>query len=351
MSAAKRPVRAMVMAAGAGTRLRPLTFAVPKPMVPIANRPVLEYTIEHLKRHGIQEVVLNLHSHPDMIRSHFGDGSAFGMRIRYSAEPELLGTAGGVKKMEEFLGGGSFLVMSGDGLTSVNLRKLLRFHRAKRSLGTMGLQEVNSRFEYGVTKTSPSGRIARFYEKPSWGDVFSNEVNTGIYVFEPRIFAFMPKGKTYDFGRELWPLLLRRKEPIFGFPVKDYWCDVGSLGEYRRAQRDMLDRKVGFALPGQEITPGVWMEEGAVVERTAKIEGPCLIGKGARIGADALVGPYTVIGHRTEIGPEAVIRASTLWNDVRVGTRVRLENCIVTHTTSLGEGLNAYDAALVPAVS
>lgn len=186
------PVRAMVMAAGAGTRLRPLTNAVPKPMIPIANRPVLEYTIVNLRRHGITDIILNLHAQPEMIRNYFKDGSAWDVRIEYSHEPELLGTAGGVKKVEKFLSGGTFLVLSGDGLTNADLTSLLAFHRRSKSVATMAIQGVDTRFEYGVTVTAKGGRITRFIEKPRWSDVFTNEVNTGIYVFEPEVLASIP---------------------------------------------------------------------------------------------------------------------------------------------------------------
>jgi len=234
----------MVMAAGAGTRLHPLTITVPKPMVPIANRPVLEYTIENLKRHGITELVLNLHNHPELIKKHFGTGFAWGVKIHYSYEPTLLGTAGGVKNVESFLKRGTFLVMSGDGLSDVNLTALLAFHRRRKAVGTMALKPMDMRLEYGVTLTDANGRIQKFVEKPLWSDVFFNTVNSGIYVFEPSVLAQIPAGKTYDFGHDLWPKLLKRRARIYGQEIGDYWCDVGNLSEYRRAQKDVLEGKI-----------------------------------------------------------------------------------------------------------
>ena len=174
-------MKAMVMAAGAGTRLRPLTLAVPKPMVPVANRPVLEYTLLNLKRHGITDIMLNLHAFPQMIRDYFQDGSRWGVNLHYSYEPKLLGTAGGVKKVESFLKGEPFLVMSGDGLTDTDLTAFMAFHRKKKSYASLVLKPIDSHFDYGVTFMNAAGRVQRFVEKPAWGDVFSNQVNAGIY--------------------------------------------------------------------------------------------------------------------------------------------------------------------------
>jgi len=337
----------MVMAAGAGTRLRPLTYALPKPMVPIANRPVLEYTLENLKRHGIQEVVLNLHSHPALIRDHFKDGAAWGLKIRYSLEPELLGTAGGVKKVESFLKKGTFLVMSGDGLTDVNLTELLAFHRSRRSVGTMALKPLDTRFEYGITMTDPGGRITRFVEKPRWSDVFSNQVNTGIYVFEPSILSRIPKGRVYDFGLELWPALLKERQPIHGYVLQEYWCDVGNLHEYRRAQCDALEGKAGIQLPGRPIQSGVWVGEGTVIEPGARLEAPCLIGKRCHIAREAVIGAYTVIGDRARISRRCVLQNCILWNDVHVERQVRLENCVIGHHARVTENISVYEGSVI----
>lgn len=340
-------IRAMVMAAGAGTRLRPLTLELPKPMVPVANRPVLEYTLENLRRHGIREVVLNLHNHPQLIRDYFKDGSSWGMRISYSFEPKLLGTAGGVKKVENFLKGGTFLVMSGDGLTDVNLTDLLSFHKKRKSKATMGLKPIEARFDYGVTLTDRRGKITRFYEKPKWSDVFSNEVNTGIYVFEPEILDLIPAGKTYDFGHELWPKLLRKRYPIYGFPVTDYWCDVGNLNEYRRGQHDILDGQVRFHLPGRQIRPGIRVDEGTLIGKDVKLESPCLIGQNCRIGQGTLIGANTVIGNRARIGKQVQLRNCILWDDVSVADHVSLDNCVIGRQAEVAESISVFEGTLM----
>jgi len=342
-------VRAMVMAAGAGTRLRPLTYEIPKPMVPVANRPVLEYTVENLKRHGITEIIFNLHNYPGLIRDHFKDGSAWGVRIHYSFEPKLLGTAGGVRKAGRFLENSTFLVMSGDGLTDINLSQLISFHRQKKSAATIGLKCVDERFEYGVTLTDARGRIQKFIEKPQWRDVFSNQVNTGIYVFEPRILKQIPPRRVVDFGHEIWPKLLSKGEPIYGYLTDRYWCDVGNLTEYRRAQRDFLEGKAGFSPPGVEIRPRVWVEEGARIAAGVKLEAPCLIGRRSRIAKGSLIGAYTVIGRDARIGPGSSLRNCILWDGVSVGRRVKLENCVIGHRARVRESISMYEGSVIQA--
>lgn len=342
-------IRAMVMAAGAGTRLRPLTQAIPKPLVPIANRPVLEYTVENLKRHGITEIIFNLHNHPELIRDRFKDGAAWGVKIRYSYEPKLLGTAGGVRKAAPFLSGGTFLVMSGDGLTDIDLTALLAFHRRKKSAATLALKKVDMKFDYGVTLTDPRGKVKKFVEKPQWGDVFSNQVNTGIYVFEPRILRQIPAGRVSDFGHDIWPKLLAQGEPIYGYVTDRYWCDVGNLSEYRRAQRDFLEGKVGFRPPGILIRPGVWVEEGAKIARNVRLEAPCLIGRDSVLAKGSVIGAYTVVGRRARIGSGSRLHNCILWNDVRVGQRVRLENCVIGHRARVTESISMYEGSVIQA--
>ncbi len=340
-------VRAMVMAAGAGTRLHPLTASVPKPMVPIANRPVLEYTIENLRRHGVTEMILNLHSHPELIRNHFKNGEAWGVRIQYSQEPELLGTAGGVRNVASFLKGNTFFVMSGDGLTDINLTRMLDFHKSQKALATIALKAVDTRFEYGVTLTNQKGRITRFIEKPLWSDFFSNAVNTGIYLLEPRVLAKIPSGTPYDFGSQLWPKLLKERARLFGHRTDAYWCDVGNLREYRRAQKDVLDGKVRLPFSGQLIQPRVWVDEGTVIDRSVKIDPPCLIGRNCRIEKGAHIGAYTVIGHHARIGRRTRLSNCILWNNVRVAQRVNLENCIIGHGARVSENISVYEGAVI----
>jgi len=340
-------VRAIVLAAGAGTRLRPLTYETPKPMVPVVNRPVIHHVLDNLLRHGIKEVAVNLFAHAEQVRGYCGDGSRWSLGLRYSLEPKLMGTAGAVKKVAGFLKSGPFFVMSGDGLSDIDLTAMLEFHRKRRALATMAVKAVDVRFEYGVTLLGRGGRIQGFKEKPSWGEVFSNMVNTGIYLFEPEVLRLIPSGTVYDFGHELWPKLLKRRLPIFAYETKDYWTDVGNLSEYRQSQIDALDRRIRINIPGSEVRKGIWVEGGSAIDPKAVLRSPCLIGKGCRIEAGAQIGPYTVVGDRAIIGTQANLKNCILFDNVTVGRDVHLSNCIIGPKGSVKENITVYEAAVL----
>jgi NDP-sugar pyrophosphorylase family protein len=339
-------VKAFVMAAGAGTRLRPLTFAIPKPMVPVVNKPVLEHTLENLKHHGITDIALNLHCYPGMIKRHFGDGSRFGIKIRYSFEKTLMGTAGGVKKLENYLDS-TFIVMSGDGLTDINLTKAVRFHKAKKALATMILKSVDAQFEYGVTIIDTDGRIKKFVEKPKWSDVFANTVNTGIYIFEPEILKYIPENSFYDFGFQLWPDLLKKHKRIFGYNMDEYWTDVGNLSEYRRGVKDTLDGKLKLEIPGQQRKPGIWIGNGTHIEKGAMLNSPCVIGTNCFIGKNAIIDSYTTVGNNARVGQGAVIKNSILWEKVRVAKNVKLDNCIIGSEAEVSEDISVFEGTVL----
>ncbi len=340
-------VKAMVLAAGAGTRLQPLTYETPKPMVPVVNRPVVHHVLDNLLRHGVRRVLLNLHNHPEQVRGYCGDGSRWSLDIRYSHEKTLMGTAGAIKKAESYFKGSPILVMSGDGLSDIDLSAFYAFHRKRRSVASMVLKAVDSRFEYGVTMTSPTGRIKGFKEKPSWGEFFSNKVNAGIYLFEPEILRLIPKGRPYDFGHQLWPKLLKMGKPIYAYETHSYWCDVGSLAEYRKSQIDVLDGKVRINIPGRQVRRGVWIERGSRIHPKAVLKAPCLIGKGCFIEKKAQIGPYTVVGDRSKIASQAVLKNCILFENVAVGKNVHLSNCILGANSSVIEDITVYEAAVL----
>lgn len=236
-------MKAVIMAGGKGTRLSPLTRKIPKPMVPLLNRPVMEYAIELLKAHGFTEIAVTVHHMSNAIRDYFGDGSNFGVRLYYFEEEIPLGTAGSVKYAESFVDE-TFLVLSGDALTDIDLTEVLSFHRSKKAMGTIVLASVEIPLEYGVVTTDADGQVVRFLEKPDWSEVFSDTVNTGIYVLEPEIFRYYDANVAFDFGRDLFPLLLMMECPLYGYLAEGYWTDIGNLPQYRQAQSDMLERKV-----------------------------------------------------------------------------------------------------------
>lgn len=339
-------MKAFVMAAGAGTRLRPLTYAIPKPMVPVVNKPVIYYTMENLARHGIYNAVLNLHHYPAMIRKYFKDGSHLGMNISYSYEKKLMGTAGGVKKMEKYFDS-TFVVMSGDGLTDIDLTRAIKYHKSKKALGTMVLKPVDTKFEYGVTLTDKAGRIVRFIEKPRWSDVFANTVNTGIYIFEPEIFKYIPASQFYDFGMQLWPDLLKKKKRIFGYVMEEYWTDVGNLTEYRNGIRDALDGKIKICIPGEQISPGIWVGKGTKIDKSARLKAPCVIGSNCVIGRNVLIDEYTTVADNSKVLKGAKIKNSILWNNVEVLQNVRLDNCIIGYGAKVSEDISVYEGTVL----
>lgn len=236
-------MKAMIMAAGVGTRLYPLTKVIPKPMVPIAGRPLMEHIVHLLRTHGFTNLVANLHYLPDKIQNYFGDGSQFGVNLKCSYEPHLMGTAGGVKNNQDFLNE-TFVVISGDALTDINLAAFLSFHKQRGAIASIALKPMDEVERFGVVITDSNGRIISFQEKPKKEEALSNLVNTGIYIFEPEIFSYIPFGEFYDFGKNLFPRLALEGAPFFGYVTKDYWCDVGNLEAYSQAQKDVEQGKV-----------------------------------------------------------------------------------------------------------
>jgi len=315
-------------------------------MFPIVNKPVLEHVLELLRKHNIREVVINLYAHRGMIRNYFGDGSRLGIKINYSEEKKLMGTAGGVKKVERFFDD-TFLVMSGDGLTNINLTNVINFHRKRRAFATMVLKRIDSHFEYGITLTGAGGRIKEFIEKPSWSSVFSNTVNTGVYVFEPRVFRYIPEGKFYDFARDVWPELLKRGERIFGYETEGYWCDIGNLLEYRRGQNDALEGKIKLNILGEKRAKNVWVGKGTQIAPRGKIKGPCVIGEDCKIKQNVLIEGFSTIGNNCVIGQGARLRNCILWNGVHVRKNVELMNCIIGNNAEISSNISVYEGSVI----
>src|SRR6478672_4436243 len=237
------------MAGGEGSRLRPLTSNQPKPMMPLVNRPMMEHIVGLLRRHGFEEIVVTLAFMPNAIRTYFGDGSEFGVRMVYATEEQPLGTAGSVGNAKDELDE-RFLVISGDVLTDIDLSKIVSFHESRGALATIGLVAVDNPLEFGIVITREDGSIERFLEKPTWGQVFSDTINTGIFVLEPEIFDYIEPGRPVDFSGEVFPQLLTDGKPLFGYACEGYWEDVGTLDAYLSAHKDVLDQKVRIAIPG-----------------------------------------------------------------------------------------------------
>lgn len=322
------------MAGGEGSRLRPLTINRPKPMVAIANKACLGHIFDLLKRHGIGDAFVTLQYLASVIQDGYGDGGPIGMRLRYSVEETPLGTGGSVRQIGPELDE-TFLVISGDALTDIDLGAVMDFHRERKAAATLCLVHVPDPLEYGVVITASDGRIVKFLEKPSWGEVFSDTINTGIYVLEPRVLERYPVGEPFDFSKDLLPLLLAEGEPLYGYVAEGYWTDVGSIAEYSRANADVLQGKVRVGPLGNEIAPGVWAGGKVEIDPSARVQGPVYLGEGVKIlGGAEIVGP-SVLRDYVVIEGGALVDRSIVWRNTYIGERAELHGAIVGRQCAL----------------
>ena len=309
------------MAAGLGTRLMPLTELTSKPTVPVANHPIMEYIVRLLAAHGVTDLAANLHYHPDEIRGHFGDGTAFGVHLRYAFELELSGTAGGVGQFRDFLSDGTFLVMSGDALTDIDLTAFLAAHAERGGICTMAVKSVDDPSLYGVVVHDDRDQVVGFQEKPDRAEALSNLCNCGIYALESRIFDYIPAGEFVDFAKDVFPALMAAGEQFHVWRVDSYWNDVGSLDVYRQSNYDVLSGAVDVELPGRETSSGIRVAEGTEIAAEAVLVPPVLLGSGCRVGAGArLVGPV-VLGDGCELADGATVDRSVVWTGTTLGPR------------------------------
>lgn len=339
-------MKAVIMAGGEGTRLRPLTSNCPKPMLPLANRPMMEHIITLLKRHGVDEVVVTVAFLANQIRNYFGDGSEFGVKMVYATEDQPLGTAGSVRNAMDVLDE-RFLVISGDVLTDIDLGKILSAHEEKQAIATIGLVAVENPLEFGIVITRDDGSIERFLEKPTWGQVFSDTINTGIFVLEPEIFDFIPADRPVDFSSEVFPALLEAGKPLFGAVAEGYWEDVGTLEAYVSAHKDVMDGKVDVDVPGFEMAQGVWLGEGSDVHPDATIEGFAVIGENCRVEPGARIGDYTVLGNNVRVRGGADIERSVVHENAYLGEGVKLRGALIGRSTDLRRGARCDDGSVV----
>lgn len=342
-------MKAVVMAGGEGTRLRPLTSRRPKPLVPIMNRPIMEHIILLLKQHGITDIVVTLYYLADEISGYFGNGSDWGVHIEYIVEETPLGTAGAVRQAEALLRGEPFLIVSGDALTDIRLDRLIRYHYSKGAIVTLALAHVPNPREFGVVITDEDGRIQRFLEKPDWSNVFSDTVNTGMYVIDPEVFQLMEPRRAYDWSQDIFPQLLHAGKPLYGYIMgeEEYWCDVGTLEQYREAHEQVLENKVHLQLPALEYAPGIWVEQGAQISPEAEIRQPVYIGHHVTIKQSARVGPYSVIGDNSIIEEGAVVEHSVLWDSVYVGTNSHIVSAVVGSHCNIKQDVSVQEGAII----
>src|SRR3954451_3183046 len=305
-------MKAMVLAAGLGTRLRPLTFEIPKPMVPVIDRPVMAHIVELCRRQGFDELIANLHYFPDTIREYFGDG------LEYRYEEELLGTAGGVRNVRDFFGDDPVVVISGDALTDIDLNKLLERHESAGGIGTLAVKQVEDTREYGVVLHDNDGRISGFQEKPDPEEALSNLGNCGIYCFSPQIFDYFPESDFVDWANDVFPVLLENDVPIYIHELDEYWNDVGSLDELRSGTFDALSGKLHIEVTGKEVAEGVQVSEGSSLPEDSEPQGPLWIGRDVEIGSGVkLMGPV-VIGDGSKIGANVALRDAIVFPGTEV---------------------------------
>jgi len=330
-------MKAVLMAGGFGKRLHPLTSNIPKPLVPLCGKPIMSYVLELLKKHGITEIIVLLYHKPHLIRDYFKDGSDMGMKIKYVAADEDYGTAGAVKYVEKYLDG-SFVVISADLLTDIDLNETIKFHKKKKALATITLARVPNPLEYGIVITEDSGKIKHFLEKPSWGEVFSDTINTGIYVLEPEVLSLIPKKKFFDFSKDLFPKMLEKDLHLYGCVGSGYWKDIGNILEYMRAHKDAAEK--GLLLCKDSISPD------AKISSSAKLNGNIIIGANTFIADDAYIS-NSVIGSSCKIGRGSRITESIVWDSVEVGKGSDLHACVVANDTFIGERVRIEEGCVV----
>ena len=326
-------MRAMILAAGVGSRLDPLTTLVPKPLVPIANVPVMEHILALVHRHGFRNVCANLHYMPDKLTEYFKDGSDFGVDLHFRNEKELSGDAGGVRALKNYLQDGTFIVLMGDLVTDCDLTHVIAQHKKNGAIASIGIKPVEAVERFGVVVTDDNGRIVGFQEKPARSEALSNMVSTGIYILEPEVFDYIPKEGSYGFGRQLFPSLVEKKLPVYGVEINCYWSDVGTIEQYRHSNFDVLDGAVKLDLHGEHVERDgaqLFLSPGVDIADDVKIEGRAIIGRNCKIGRGARLSGRTVIGDNCVIEPFAQVTDSVVWSDVIIAREAVITDTVVS---------------------
>lgn len=335
----------LILAGGKGTRLRPITHLTPKPVVPVAGRPFLEYQIDLLRSHGIHDVIICLSYMADKIKRQIGDGAKWGVRIEYCAEETPLGTAGAIKNAEPLIAGRTCVAMNGDVLTDADIGALVKFHRSKGALATLTLAEVADPTAYGLVITNHEGRVTKFVEKPSWEEAVAATVNAGIYVLEPEVIAGVPSGRETSIERETYPSLLSQGRPVYGWVTRGYWLDIGTLRKFKQANLDVLAGKVKTHL-ASEPSRGLDIGYGASISKTAVLVPPVVLGKRVTIGDGAVIGPSTVLGDDCVVMNGAKVTRSVFMTGCLVGSNAEVSDCIVDQRTRIWDECSIAGAVL-----
>ncbi|HHY47979.1 MAG TPA: NDP-sugar synthase [Firmicutes bacterium] len=353
-------MKALILAGGKGTRLRPLTYTCPKGLIPLANRPFLEYQLDLLRKSGIEQVILSLNYMAERFKEALGNGKRWGLSFEYSVEDRPLGTGGAVSRCSSLVGNERVVVVNGDVLTDVDLGKMLEFHLEKGSDITIAMAEVPDPTAYGLILTDGTQRVVRFLEKPGWDEVEGNTINAGIYIIEPdglsRISEQVKRlGRERDpseskaevsLERDLFPVFLAEGRKIYGYRIEGYWQDIGTLPKYIQAHRDILDMRLDVVPPGRRFGRGIRIGKNSSIHQSVELRGPVLIGDRASIGAYTRLGPWTVIGHDVEVGRETRIVNSIVLDHVQIRDGARLTWCILGERVDVGSGCCLEGAVL-----
>ena len=339
-------MKAVVMAGGEGSRLRPLTIGRPKPMVPMVSQPVMAHILDLLKRNGITEVVITLHFMPEVIQSYFGDGQSIGMKINYAIEETPLGTAGSVKNAQEYLDE-PFLIISGDAVTDINLQKIIDYHEEKGAEATLTLYRVPNPLEYGVIITDAEGKITQFLEKPSWGEVISDTVNTGIYVIDPAVLDLIEDGVKTDWSKDVFPQLLEAGRPLYGYVAEGNWTDVGDIGEYMRASGDVLYHRVQTEEPGKHIGGDVWVGKDVQIAPDAQLYGPIYLGNEVKIKGGVIIHGPTVIRDYTIVDNRVHIDRSIIWRNCYIGEGAEVRGAIIGRQSTVKSRAVLFEGVVI----
>lgn len=339
-------MKGIIMAGGEGTRLRPLTNTIPKPMVPIMNKPVMEHIINLLKKYKISDIAVTMCYLPDVIVDYFGSGKELNVNLKYYLEQVPLGTGGSVLNTEDFLDT-TFVVVSGDALTDINLEKAIEFHKSKHSKATLILKKEPIPLEYGIVIVDDNGLVVKFLEKPSWGQVFSDTVNTGIYILEPEVLHYYKKGDNFDFSKDLFPRLLKDKIPMYGYVTKEYWNDIGDINSYKQTHIDILDKKVNIDFGISESEKGIFTSPNTFIPSDVKINSPVFIGENCNIGKGTVLDSYTILGNNCNIGENSNISRSIIWKNTNIGKSTNCRNTILCNKVSIGSNSSFFDNSVI----
>jgi mannose-1-phosphate guanylyltransferase / phosphomannomutase len=340
-------LKAVILVGGEGTRLRPITFLNPKPMLPLVNKPFMENFVLWIKSHGIKDIIFSAGYMSEVFKNYFGNGERFSLNIKFVEEKEPLDTCGGVKNVEKYLDNDSFMVFNGDILSSVNLTDMIAFHREKEADITISLTSVEDPAAYGLVPVNGDGKVLRFLEKPGQDEIITDLINAGIYIIEPHVMKLVPECERYSFERQLFPEVLKKGYKIFGYTFNSYWIDVGTPMKYLTANQDVLLRKIDFKFPGEEVMENIYIGKNTEYSKSNFISGPIVIGENTKIDKNARILPLSVIGDSCLISGGTEISESVIFNNCNIGRGNHIKKAIISNNVSVRDNVIIEDYSVI----